>query len=172
MYPPLGPIAEPARHDSPAVPDRSEKKQAAEAQESHRAADTKERLYAVLRWIACAPAAIAASTAIYIVVLFGNRLGMELNYMNPDSVLGRIFVYALAFMIPGGVAVTVATQVAPAHKKIVALASSGTILFLSGLLFYPVLFSQNWWWAYCLVCANIGSIGTAHSIARGGESAE
>jgi hypothetical protein len=125
----------------------------------------KQRCYIVLRWIACAPAAIAAAALVHFVVLLVNTWAMEFNYTNPNSFLGRLWNYAVSSAIFGFVGVSVAVQVAPNHKKPVAFVAAGALLFVSGLAAYPILANLDLWGLFALVCTNLGSIGAAYSIA-------
>jgi serine/threonine protein kinase len=103
------------------------------------------------RWVACAPAAIAAGIVTHLIVLLGNRLSLEFQFLNPDSIFGKLLCLSMSSLWPGVIAVAVAAHVAPHHAKGVAVVAAGSILFVSGIVAYNVILDRDWWGAYQLV---------------------
>ena len=124
------------------------------------------RLCRVLRWTACAPAAMAAGVTAHLIVLLFNRWSLEFYFLNADSVFGKLICFTLSSLILGFAVVRVAVKVAPSHKRPVAIVAAGCVLFFSGLAAFQVLQEGDFWSAFQLVGANLGSIATAHSIVK------
>jgi len=127
-------------------------------------------LLSILRWISCLPAALAAAVIAHVVVAYGNRLSLELTWMNPDSVFGKLTIYLMSNSCAGGAAVAVATQVAPSNQSSVAVIAAAIILFGSGAFFPFVVAARDYWSIFGLFCMNCASIIVAIEIRRSARS--
>jgi len=141
-------------------------------QPTERISTGRDRLYAVLRWIGCAPAAIVASLLAHFVVLLFIRWSMEFSRYDPDSFFGKILCFASSGAVLGAVAVQVAANVAPTGKKTVAAVAVGTVLLWSGWCLQPSLVERDWWSIYQLVWINLGAIGIGYSVFRHGSGSQ
>jgi len=109
---------------------------------------------------------MAAGVTAHLIVLLFNRWSLEFYFLNADSVFGKLICFTLSSLILGFAVVRVAVKVAPSHKRPVAIVAAGCVLFFSGLAAFQVLQEGDFWSAFQLVGANLGSIATAHSIVK------
>lgn len=121
----------------------------------------------VLRWIAFLPAAFLAAWLAWLVVMFGNRLTMGMQGIDPDSFLSRAFIEFISHAVMGAAFVYSGAKVAPAHHKTVAYVLAGLGLVAAGFLLFPAFMVANYWavWAGASLIMGVGA--TAYSVSTG-----
>ena len=121
----------------------------------------------VLRWLAFLPAAIlAAAVAHFLTTILNTFLGPS-EFVEPQSLLGKIWILFIGNVVFGAVFVFVGAFVAPVHKRVVAAVLAGLLLVLTGAVVAMALLSGQYGNIFGMVASNIGGISVALSIHKG-----
>lgn len=119
--------------------------------------------YVTLRWLAVIPGAIAAGWLGWFVVVLLNRLTFSLQYMNPDSFLGRAFIDAVSSAIMGIASVYAGARIAPSHRREVVFGLAGLTLLGVGFLLFPAIKLGSGWAIYSAIWWVGGAAGIAYA---------
>ena len=121
----------------------------------------------VLRWVAFLPAALLAAWLAWLLVMFGNRLTMGMQGINPDSFLSRAFIEFISNAAMGAAFVYGGAKVAPAHHRVVAYVLAGFGLVAAGFLLFPAFMVSDYWaiWGGISLVFSVGV--TAYSVSTG-----
>lgn len=126
--------------------------------------ERRRRVTTALRWVAVLPSAILGCIVARIAIVLINRITMA-GYVDPNSLLARVFVEWISSVIMGVAVVYFGWYVAPAFKLHTAIILAGIILLVSGAMLFAALVQRDYWAIFATLAMNLGSIGTAYFIA-------
>ncbi len=126
-----------------------------------------DKLKIVARWIALGPAAALAALITPALVKYVNRLTLYVGGFDPDTLLGRAYIEAIAGLAAGAAFVYVGTRVAPDHRRNVAITLAAIGLFVTGASVLGDLVTAHYWLALQGACAAVGGCALAYSIVKG-----
>ena len=120
----------------------------------------------IVRWSLLLPGAVVASQLAYWLIIVGNRITMS-QFVDPDSFVGRLFIFSIGTAVSGFVIVYAGVWIAPSHRKHVAalIAGAGLLFTGSGFTYYLAV-ARDLWSAFGMACAAAGAIVGAVYIFR------
>ena len=126
----------------------------------------KHRLIIVLRWLAVAPAAIAAAALARLLLIVANRWTMD-RYVNPDSLMGSTWIIFISTVAYTGVLVYVSAYVAPFGRKAVSIVVATLATTTAVALFIMSLMAEEYESTFYSICFAAGACVTSYSIVHG-----
>jgi hypothetical protein len=126
-----------------------------------------EKAKLVGRWIAFGPVAALAAFVTPFTVKLINRLGLFWVGLDPDWLLSRAYIEALAGLGMGAVFVYVGARVAPNHKRNATVTLAGVALVLTGGALFADLLVADYWAVWQGAFFAVGACAVSYSIVKG-----
>ena len=120
----------------------------------------------IARWLLWLPLAVAGGAGAGILVDFMNRVAI-VDYQDPQFLLVRLYVAGIPGLAAGAAGVFIASVIAPAQRKKIALIFAGVVCLLSLFSAYwalPPALAHSF---FPILLALIGSWGMTYTIRTG-----
>ena len=126
----------------------------------------KLRFIITLRWLALAPAAIVGAQLSWALLYWGNRWTMS-GYVDPDSLLGSIWVSFISTFGYAGALVYVSAYVAPSRKKAVSIVVATLATVIGIATFIMCIMSKQYDSLFMCACLVTGACVMSFCIVNG-----
>lgn len=129
--------------------------------------EQQSKLSPILRWIFLLPCAFFAGWGAWFLVLFGNRLTIGSQGIDPNSFLIKVFTEFMSHAVMGAAFIFVGAKVAPSNQKNVVYVLTALGLVLAGFMLFPAFMISDYWAVWSGISLAIGLGLTAFSVSVG-----